>query len=128
MINVRSDIIKPLLLLMLAAFFSTLGNLILKISKTINLNFLPDWIVELRPLFFVAIAFYMLNLLIFSKALEYLPVNTSYPILASLGFVMLAVSSALFLNESMSMIQVAGLFVILVGIFMLADVQLSRGL
>ena len=54
--------------------------------------------------------------------------NTSYPILASLGFVMLAVSSALFLNESMSMIQVAGLFVILVGIFMLADVQLSRGL
>jgi len=112
----------------LAAFFSTLGNLLLKISKTANLHFLPDWVVELRPLFFVAIAFYMLNLLVFSRALESLPVNTSYPILASLGFVMLAVSSAFFLNETMSIFQVGGLVVILVGIFMLAGVQPGRGL
>ena len=113
---------------MLAAFFSTLGNLILKVSKTANLSFLPDWVIEMRPLFFVAVGFYMLNLLVFSRALESLPVNTSYPILASLGFVMLAVSSALFLNETMSIYQVLGLVAILVGIFMLAGFQPGRGL
>lgn len=128
MINLRNNTIKPFLLLVLAAFFSTVGNLILKISRTATLDFLPYWIVELRPLFFVAIAFYMLNLLIFSKVLGSLPVNTSYPILASLGFVMLAVSSAFFLNETMSTIQVMGLVVILVGIFMLAGVAPNKSL
>ena len=117
-----------LLLLVLAAFFSTVGNLTLKISKTADLNFLPSWIVELRPLFFIAIVFYVLNLLVFSKALESLPVNTSYPILASLGFVMLAISSAFFLNESMSPRQIMGLVVVLIGIFMLSGVGPSRDL
>jgi multidrug transporter EmrE-like cation transporter len=127
-IKLRSYNLEAFILLILAAFFSTVGNLILKISKTAELDFLPYWLVELRPLFFLAVVCYMLNLLIFSRVLQYLPVNISYPILASLGFIMLAVSSTFFLNEEMSYIQIMGLVVILVGIFMLAGVTPNRGL
>ncbi len=113
--------LKPYLLLALAAAFSTAGNLILKFSKTANLDFLPLWLIELKPLFFVAVAFYMLNLLVFWKALEILPVNVGYPVLASLGFIMLAFSSAILLQETLTWIQICGLIVIIVGIFMLAS-------
>ena len=110
----------PYMLLVLAAIFSTLGNLTLKMSKTENLAFLPEWLSHLRPLFFLAVVFYILNLLVFSKSLEFLPVNIAYPMLASLGFVFLAASSVFFLDETLSAAQMLGIAIILVGIFMLA--------
>lgn len=113
--------LKAFFLLALAAAFSTAGNLILKVSKTTNLDFLPLWLIELKPLFFIAVIFYMLNLLVFSKALEILPVNVSYPVLASLGFIMLAFSSSLLLQETLTWIQIWGLVVIIIGIFMLTS-------
>ena len=114
---------KSLLLLLLAAGFSTVGNLLLKISKTAVIGVLPNWINNLQPLFFIAAIFYLLNLLTFSKVLETMPVSIGYPILASLGFVLLAITSMFFLNESMTTVQALGIATVCLGIFMLASGQ-----
>ena len=107
--------------------FSTLGNIILKLSKTTTIKFLPSWFNDLHPLFFVAVGFYILNLLTFYKALDTMPVNISYPILASMGFVMLAISSAIFLKEPMSLMQVLGIVTVSIGIFMLSAGFVGEG-
>ena len=112
---------KSLLLLLLAASFSTAGNLFLKISKTTVINVLPNWVNDLHPLFFVAVIFYLLNLLTFSKVLETMPVSLGYPILASLGFILLAITSVTFLNESLTIVQVLGMAIVCLGIFMLTS-------
>jgi multidrug transporter EmrE-like cation transporter len=109
------------LFLLLAAALSTAGNLSLKLSKTYNIDFFPVWVNDLNPLFLTAVFFYMLNLLAFSKALETLPINIGYPVLASLGFLMLAVSSMFVLKESLSIVQICGIVTVSVGIFMLAS-------
>jgi multidrug transporter EmrE-like cation transporter len=109
------------LFLLLAAALSTAGNLSLKLSKTSSIDFLPIWVNDLNPLFFSAVFFYMLNLLAFSKALETLPVNVGYPVLASLGFLMLAITSVFLLKENLSIVQICGMVMVSVGIFMLAS-------
>tara|TARA_Y200000002_G_C22575063_1_gene618326 strand:- start:584 stop:940 length:357 start_codon:yes stop_codon:yes gene_type:complete len=109
------------LFLFLAAILSTAGNLTLKLSKTANIDFLPSWLNELNPLFFIAVFFYMLNLLAFSKALETMPVNIGYPILASLGFIMLAITSMFVFKETLSILQFWGIITVSIGIFMLAS-------
>ena len=63
----------------------------------------------------------MLNLLAFSKALETMPVNIGYPVLASLGFIMLAISSIFVFKETLSLIQFWGIITVSIGIFMLAS-------
>lgn len=114
---------KALSYLVIAAILSTCGNIVLKLSRSSSLNGLPDWIANLHSsmLFLFAGGFYFLNLLAFSKALEVLPVSVGYPLLASLGFVFLTISSAIFLYESISNTQVLGIAIILFGIFLLAS-------
>ena len=112
--------------LLIAAFLSTVGNLTLKLSKTVKIDFIPDWLNELNPLFFIAVFFYMLNLLAFSKALETMPVNIGYPILASLGFIMLAITSMFVFKETLSIIQFWGIITVSAGIFMLASGEILQ--
>tara|TARA_Y100000591_G_C21700734_1_gene628172 strand:- start:525 stop:878 length:354 start_codon:yes stop_codon:yes gene_type:complete len=107
--------------LIIAAALSTLGNLTLKLSKTNHIDYLPSWVNDMNPLFFIAVFFYMLNLLAFSKALETMPVSIGYPVLASLGFVMLAISSIFVFKETLSVIQFWGIITVSLGIFMLAS-------
>ena len=111
--------LKAFILLVIAAICSTTGNILLKFSKTANLSFMPHWLAELKPLFFAAVVFYLLNLIAFSKSLEVLPVSVSYPVLAALGFVMLTITSSILLHESLTWLQLAGLCVIILGIAML---------
>ena len=105
-----------------AALFSTLGNLLLKSSREelTNLSSFSDQ--YLNPFFLGAIFFYVLNVFLFSKALDHLPVNIGYPVLAALGFTFLAVSSWIFLGEKLLPIQIIGIFIIVIGIYFLSSV------
>lgn len=114
-----------LILIFLAGLNSTLGNLLLKASRK---NLLTDSSVleqYTSPLFFGAVAFYGFNLILFAKALDYLPVSVGYPILAASGFAMLSVMSWLVLGERLSLMQIMGIFVIIIGIFMLAYMPIN---
>ena len=62
----------------------------------------------------------LLNLVLFAKALDHLPVSIGYPILASSGFAMLSVSSWAIYGEKLDLLQTIGLIVVIVGIGILS--------
>lgn len=68
----------------------------------------------------VALALFGLNILFYRKALGALPLSVAYPVMLS-GSLLLATLAARFLptlNERISPVQVAGMFVVVVGVWM----------
>lgn len=107
-------------LVLIAAINSTLGNLMLKKSNAGESANLLELI--LNPWFFGGLIFYGLNLLLFTKALVKLPVSVAYPILAGVGFILLTLLSSIFFDEKFSLLQWVGLFFIIFGITLMANV------
>ena len=115
--------IKAFSLLILAAMFSTCGNIVLKLSRAHSGAGPEVWMNLTHPvlLFCVAVGFYFLNLIAFARALDYIPVSVGYPLLASIGFLFLTVSSAVILQEKISILQIIGIVIIVIGISLLAS-------
>lgn len=110
----------PLLLVALAGLISTAGNILLKISRAGVGPDTPLWQQYLTPWMFGALACYGLNVLLFAKALDRLPVSVGYPLLASVGFATLVVVSTFMLHERLTPLQWLGLACVLGGIVLLA--------
>jgi multidrug transporter EmrE-like cation transporter len=109
-----------ILLILLAGLNSTIGNLLLKQSRLVAS---PDaiWYTKfLSPYFAGAILFYVVNLGLFAKALDRIPVSVGYPILAASGFAMLAITSGIVFGERFGIWQAAGLALVIAGIACLA--------
>ena len=105
---------------LLAGLNSTFGNLLLKASRQ-KLEQSPTLVDQYLSIYFIgAILFYGLNVVLFAKALDHLPVNVGYPILASSGFAMLSISSWVIYGEKLDPLQITGLIVVIVGIGMLS--------
>ncbi len=107
------------LLVIAAGVNSCIGNLLLKQSQcTRN----ADGLVGLlsSPWFVGGLAFYGVNVILFAKALEYLPVSRAYPVLAGVAFALVAGSGALFFGERFHGMHVTGLVLILLGIVLIA--------
>jgi multidrug transporter EmrE-like cation transporter len=101
-----------------AGLNTCLGNLMLKQSR---LTAQPGlWGMVTSPWFLGGLFFYGLNVLLFAKALDKLPVSVAYPAFAGLGFFLLAVFSRIMFGESMTNINLAGIVLILVGLACLA--------
>ena len=109
-----------LILVLLAGLNSTFGNLLLKASRqTVDSN--SNLFEQYMSLYFMgAMIFYGINVMFFAKALDYLPVNIGYPILASSGFAMLAFSSWAIYDEKLGLFQIIGLIIVVIGIAMLS--------
>tara|TARA_E500000331_G_C16670388_1_gene460929 strand:+ start:170 stop:520 length:351 start_codon:yes stop_codon:yes gene_type:complete len=104
-----------------AALSSTAGNILLKISRE-NLTNESTFMEQYLNVYFIfAIIFYVFNVFLFSRALDVMQVNIGYPILAASGFTFLSIASWFFLNESMNVIQIVGIFTIVIGIFLLSS-------
>ncbi len=99
--------------LILAAFLTSSGSLCLKQSRLDGKGFLS-------PFFFASMALYAINFLAYTKSLDRLPVSTAYPVFSGLAFVLLAVFSTFFFQESLQLMQWVGIALILVGVFFLA--------
>ena len=107
------------LYILLAAINSTIGNLLLKRSRMVvseDVSGIQDY---LSFYFLGALHFYGLNVFLFARALEDIPVNIAYPVLASSGFAMLWVGSFVFFGEKLTTLQLTGVLVIIVGIALL---------
>ena len=104
-----------------AGLSSTIGNLLLKQSRVgVTPNVL--WFEKFLSLYFVgAIVFYVINLGLFTMALDNIPVSVGYPILAASGFAMLAIAACVFFGERFGVWQIAGLLLVIAGIFALAQ-------
>ena len=103
-----------------AAVFSSVGNVLLKYSKSESQQ--PSfWNEVLNPYFIVAAAFFFINLLFFSKALSSLSVSVAYPILSSVSFLLLMIGALVFFGEKLTITQYSGVIVICFGIALLAS-------
>ena len=105
----------------IAAVNSTIGNVLLKKSSESLIGNFFDMAFNFR--FLAGLFFYGLSVVFFAKGLTNLPVSIAYPVLASSGFILLAISSGFFLNERLSITQWCGMGTILIGIYLLANSQ-----
>jgi len=105
------------LFIVAAGLLSTVGNLCLKKASSAGTDFIG---LIFQPYFICGMFFYGLNVLLFAKALQQLEVSKAYPVLAAIGFSTLSILAALIFRESLSPVNYLGLFVIVVGISLVA--------
>jgi multidrug transporter EmrE-like cation transporter len=72
------------------------------------------------PWFLLGLFFYGINVILFAKALDKLPVSVAYPVFAGLGFLFIAVFSNIMLSESLNVFKIFGIIMIFCGIIFLA--------
>lgn len=107
-------------LILLASMSSCIGNLLLKASRS---GLAPDaGLVEpfLTPCFLGSMLFFVVSFVVFGKALDKVAVSLAYPVLATAGFALLAISSSWVFGERLSGLQGVGLLVAVFGIALLA--------
>jgi small multidrug resistance pump len=103
------------LLIFCAGINSTIGNILLKKSQSA-----PDFISNIFSIyFFGGCFFYFLNVLLFAYALQELDVSKAYPVLVGTSFITLTSIGILYLNEDISIINMIGIFVVIVGIILI---------
>ena len=111
--------IQPWLLVLAAGLNSCVGNLLLKKSRLVATS--PGLLPLLfSPWFIGGLFFYAVNVVLFAKALDKLPVSIAYPALAASGFALLVFSAAWIYGERLGANQVVGLAAVLIGIWLLA--------
>jgi multidrug transporter EmrE-like cation transporter len=111
----------PIVLVLLASLNSTLGNLMLKQSRLVQDGSDPAPVSQFLSAWFIgAVFFYVVNVFLFAKALDRMPVSLGYPILAASGFAMLTIAAAVLFGERLGVWQIAGLILVTIGIACLA--------
>jgi multidrug transporter EmrE-like cation transporter len=61
-----------------------------------------------------------INIIIFTKSLDKIPISVAYPVLAGLGFSLLAITGNLLFGERLAGVQLWGVGLILAGIIMVS--------
>lgn len=102
-------------LVFVAAINTCIGSLLLKRSRLEATD--PGLLsLLLSPWFISGLVFYGINVVLFAKALEKLPVSAAYPVLAGMGFGLIAIFSSWLFREHLGLSQWVGLSMILAGI------------
>ncbi|MBW4633807.1 MAG: multidrug efflux SMR transporter [Iphinoe sp. HA4291-MV1] len=109
----------PWIFVFVAAVNTCIGNLLLKRSR---LEPTDSGLLSLllSPWFLGGLVFYGINVVLFAKALEKLPVSTAYPVFAGIGFALIAISGSWFFREHFSQNHWIGLAMILAGIIIMS--------
>lgn len=102
-----------------AGLLSTVGNLCLKKASVAasGMNFFG---LIFQPYFMCGMFFYGVNVILFATALKYLDVSKAYPVLAAVGFSTLSIMAAILFRESLSLVNYAGLLLIVIGISLIS--------
>lgn len=106
---------------LLAGLDSTISNLLLKQSRMAVAPGIRRYEKFCSLYFIGAIVFYLINLTLFTMALDGIPASVGYPILAASGFAMLAILAAILLGERFGRRQVIGLLLVVTAISVLAQ-------
>ncbi|MDR1086010.1 MAG: multidrug efflux SMR transporter [Deltaproteobacteria bacterium] len=108
----------PWTFLAVAGFNSCIGNLFLKHSRLVAKP--GFWPMVTSPWLILGLCFYGINVILFAKALDKLPVSVAYPVFAGVGFVFVAWLSNLYFGESLHLSKIIGMILILGGITVLS--------
>ena len=110
--------------ILLSVLCSSTSQIALKIgAKSLSPSLTPSistlFAVLFNPYIFGGILLQVVALLLWIYVLKFIDVSLAYPFI-SLGFVFVLIISALFLNESITLVKAAGIVVIILGIILLS--------
>jgi multidrug transporter EmrE-like cation transporter len=106
-------------LVFIAGINTCIGNLFLKKSRLVATD--PSLFSLLFSPWFIGGAFFFgINIIIFTKSLDKIPISVAYPVLAGLGFSLLAITGNLLFGERLAGVQLWGVGLILAGIIMVS--------
>ena len=104
-------------LVLLAGTLNCAGNLLLKQSRLqAGGSSLSELL--LSPWFLGGLGCYGINVIVFAMALDRLPISVAYPVLAGLGFLLIAILAKWLFGETVAPIQWLGVGLILIGIIL----------
>jgi len=115
-------------LLVVSVAFNVTANILLKtaVTKTGGISAESTQIltniakVAINPYLIAGLTLYGLSFLIWLRVLTFNDLSRSYPIFATIVFLMTTLGSIIFLKEDINLIRVAGIAVMLTGIFIVA--------
>lgn len=76
--------------------------------------------IMLSPFIITGIMLYVLSITLWLLVLSRVDASVAYP-MASLGYIITAVSAYFILNEQLSMMQIIGIVVIMIGVYLIAQ-------
>jgi multidrug transporter EmrE-like cation transporter len=110
--------------LAVSILFNSLANILIKLGmKKVSgqgdaLSMMRKAVIE--PAFIGGIVCFGLALAAYSMVLSKLNLSIAYPINVSLGLILVVLVSALFLKESITLLQISGFFLIIAGVWLVA--------
>lgn len=115
-------------LVILCACMNSAAQLLLKAGVTRFGEFAFTWSslipifskIILSPFIIAGIMLYVLSVAMWILVLSRVDASVAYP-MASLGYIITAISAYYVLNEHLSITQIAGIFVILVGVYLITQ-------
>ena len=115
---------RAVVILIVAICLNALANILIKVGmlRVDREGGLVQILREaaLQPALLAGIASFVLALAAYSIVLTKLNLSVAYPIMVSMGLVIVVLASYFFLNEQISLVQVAGFLLIIAGVWMVA--------
>lgn len=117
---------KYYLVLGIAILTNAFANIIIKIGMNrvggMDISSLSEVINKflLNHLIWLGVALFGIALVSYSYVLSHIQLSIAYPIMTSLGFVVVILVSLLYLSEKLSLIQMAGIAFIVLGVWLVA--------
>jgi multidrug transporter EmrE-like cation transporter len=110
-------------ILALAILFNATANVLIKVGMSrINGSGVASILFAAlsQPVFWAGLILFGLALAAYSLALTRLNLSIAYPIMVSMGLVIVVLVSGFYLNESISIIQILGFALIITGVWLVA--------
>lgn len=114
---------NPYIILICVIAFNALGNFLTKVgaNKIGKVDgFIPLLFrVARSPFIISAVICFALNFTLYAMVLNRLHLSTVYPIMLGLSYVIIILLSLLFLKETITLVQVIGMSLVLVGVLLI---------
>ena len=115
-------------LLLISVIFNVTANILLKtvVTKTGGISadttqLLSNLLkVAFNPYLIIGLTLYGFSFLIWLRVLTFNDLSRSYPIFATIVFLLTTFGSVIFLNENVTLLRVLGICIMLFGIFLVA--------
>lgn len=115
-------------LLLIGVFFNSFANILMKAAalqdttKTQEVFFQPDSVskVLFNPYMLVGVVSFIIALGAYSYSLKHFDLSIAYPVMTSLGLIIVSVASILLYKEPFSVLKISGMLFILLGVIIVS--------
>jgi multidrug transporter EmrE-like cation transporter len=116
-----------IIIFILAIFSNALANIFIKygVNRTGGLkfdsvqSFISGFI--LNPFIIIGVIFFGFTLVGYTQTLRYYQLSVAYPVMTSLGFIIVVGASVLLFKEQLSYTQMIGIITIIIGVWLTAS-------